>query len=168
MSILDNLADVAVSAIPEVVDYFTHRNRPRTSDLDCQESKNHEDLDIACQNQGAIQDGAHELEPSYIMKKYQTTGQLPQMIGADPTYGDFSQPLDYISAHQILEKANEQFGALDAHVRSRFENDPAQFLAFATDERNKEEMRKMGLTKPLPEQTNQEQPKAAVPPPLPA
>lgn len=120
-------------------------------DIDCQAAKNSEDLEIAQQNGGALQAGAEELEISYIMDKYKKTGVLPDLIAADPTYGDFSEPLDFIKAHEIVSKATEQFEALDSHIRTRFQNDPAEFLRFATDEANVEEMRKMGLAKPLPE-----------------
>lgn len=136
---------------PTVHDYFDAIARERTDGIDCQAAKNHEDLEIAQQNQGAVQAGAHELEPSWIMERYQKTGILPELIKTDPTYGDFSEPLDFIKAHEIVSRANEQFDALDAHIRGRFENDPAQFLEFATNPANLPEMRKMGLANPLPE-----------------
>ncbi|AXH76383.1 MAG: internal scaffolding protein [Microviridae sp.] len=117
------------------------------SDLDCQAAKNHSDLEIASQNQGAVQAGANELEISYIMEKYQKTGILPDMIKADPVYGDFTGAKTYQEAFEIVHMAQEQFAALDAHIRKRFENDPEQFLAFCNDESNKDEMQKMGLLK---------------------
>ena len=48
--------------------------------------------------------------------------------------------------------AQEQFAALDAAVRSRFDNDPAKFLEFTADPANADEMVKMGLAvaKPAP------------------
>ena len=95
--------------------------RPKLpSDIDCQADKNHENLEIAQQNQGAQQAGAHELEINYIMDKYKKTGALPDLIKTDPTYGDFSKPLDLRRAYEIVEKAEEQFGALDSHIRSLF------------------------------------------------
>lgn len=152
---------------PIVSDYYQALERERKDGIDCQAAKFSKDLEEASQNQGAIQDGAHELEPSSIMEKYRKTGELPQMIQRDPTYGDFSEPLDYQRAFAIVQRAEEQFHGLDSHIRNRFENDPAQFLSFCQDPANQGEMRKMGLMKPLPEPPSQVQANV-VPPSQPA
>lgn len=83
-----------------------------------------------------------------IFKKYERTGQLPDMIVREPRYGDFSNVPDYQEAKQIIADANEQFEALDVNVRNRFGNNPEAFLAFATDPKNIDELEKMGLLKP--------------------
>jgi len=83
-----------------------------------------------------------------ILKRYERTGALPDMIKENPQWGDFSALPDFQEAQAIVIHATAQFEALDAHVRARFANDPAQFLAFATDKANLEEMRKLGLAKP--------------------
>lgn len=80
-----------------------------------------------------------------IMKRFEKTGTLPNLIAKNGHYGDFSNVPDYQEAVQIVAHANEQFLNLDAHVRNRFDNDPAKFLAFATDPKNEDEMYKMGL-----------------------
>lgn len=93
-----------------------------------------------------------------IMKRYEKTGQLEDLIRmgmAGDTgmfYGDFTDAPTFQEALNITLHAQEQFGRLDAHIRNRFENDPAKFLEFATDEKNKDEMRKMGLLKPQKEE----------------
>jgi len=83
-----------------------------------------------------------------IFKRFERTGQLPDMIKADGRYGDFSAVPDYQEAVSIVRTAEEQFANLDVTIRNRFENDPARFLAFATDEKNIDELEKMGLLKP--------------------
>lgn len=80
-----------------------------------------------------------------IMARYVKTGLLPELIQREPRYGDFSEVPDYLEAVGIVQLAEEQFMALDAAVRKRFDNDPAQFLEFATDPANGEELVKMGL-----------------------
>lgn len=80
-----------------------------------------------------------------IMAKYQRTGQLPDMIRKDARYGDFSAAVDYREALNRVLLAQEQFQGLPAKVRSRFQNDPAQFLAFVEDEANADELVKMDL-----------------------
>lgn len=80
-----------------------------------------------------------------IFKKFEKSGQLPNMIARNPSYGDFSEVPDYQEALNIVRHAEEQFLNLDASIRNEFENDPAKFLAFATDEKNYDRMEKMGL-----------------------
>lgn len=98
-----------------------------------------------------------ECDINNIMKKYKNTGMLPEMIKTQPQYGDFSEVSDYMESMNIVLKAQEQFQNLSADVRNRFQNDPAQFLEFANDPKNGEEMVKMGLAtkKEMPQnQTN--------------
>lgn len=82
-----------------------------------------------------------------IMKKFERTGELPNMIKAEPQYGDFSTPMEFQEAMNTVNHATEQFENLSAKVRERFGNDPAKFLEFATNGENAEEMAKMGLIK---------------------
>ncbi len=80
-----------------------------------------------------------------IMKKYEKTGQLPEMIKQEPKFGDFSQMQDYHTSVNLVMKAEEQFRNLDAHVRKRFQNNPAEFLEFCEDPANAKEMIDLGL-----------------------
>jgi len=82
-----------------------------------------------------------------ILRKFNVTGQLP-LNGVQPQYGDFSGVTDYQSALNAVMAAQDSFLALPAKVRSRFDNDPALFVEFASDEANKEEMKAMGLLSP--------------------
>lgn len=91
---------------------------------------------------------AADADINNIMKKYIKTGVLPNMIKADPQYGDFSSVPDLIEAHQIIAKAEEQFMALPSGVRKEFDNDPGNFLEFVHDPRNSDRLVKMGLTEP--------------------
>lgn len=81
-----------------------------------------------------------------IMSKYQKTGLIDWV--KDPSkadYGDFSQVEDYQSAlHQVME-AQEAFMTLSAKVRNRFRNDPAKFIEFMQDPKNKAEAAELGL-----------------------
>lgn len=80
-----------------------------------------------------------------IMARYQKTGVLPDLIKKDPMYGDFSDVGTFQEALEKVQLAELQFAALDAHIRKRFENDPAKFLEFATDSKNSAELIKLGL-----------------------
>lgn len=85
-----------------------------------------------------------------ILKRYEKTGALPDMIRSDPQWGDFSDVPSFQQALEIVDKAEEQFAALDGPIRARFGHDPAKFLEFVTNPANLKEMRDMGLAAPLP------------------
>lgn len=82
-----------------------------------------------------------------ILAKYQKTGQLPDLIKSDPRYGDFSEVGSYQEALDTVILARQQFDALSSKLRSRFGNDPSEFLAFVNDPKNAEEMVSLGLAK---------------------
>lgn len=85
-----------------------------------------------------------ECDINNILRKFNVTGQLP--VGSvQPEYGDFSGVTDYQSALNAVMAAQDSFLALPAKVRARFDNDPAFFIEFASDEANKDEMRALGL-----------------------
>lgn len=97
---------------------------------------------------------AAECDINNILKKYEKTGLLPDMIKTDPQYGDFSDVPSYQEALTLIQKAELQFSNLDAHIRRKFDNDPSNFLDFATNPDNLKEMVKLGLAteiKPMPD-----------------
>lgn len=89
-----------------------------------------------------------ECDINNIVKKFNKTGQLPEMIKQNPQYGDYSSGMDYQEACNLVIKADQQFQALPARVRERFNNDAKQFLIFATNPQNGLEMAKMDLLTP--------------------
>lgn len=82
-----------------------------------------------------------------IVQRYKKTGRLPDLITGNPSYGDFSTALDYHAACNMVLKAETQFNALPAKVRSRFGNDPAKMLEFVADPNNAKEMIELGMAK---------------------
>lgn len=80
-----------------------------------------------------------------ILRRYEKTGILSDMILENPQYGDFSDVASFQEACQVVRVAEEQFGALSARVRERFGNDPANMLAFCADPANRAEMVDLGL-----------------------
>lgn len=81
---------------------------------------------------------------NYILDKYQKTSSLPTMK-KEALYGDFATAPQYQESLNIILEAENQFQALDAKVRKRFHNDPAEFLEFTADPENSKEMIKLGL-----------------------
>jgi phage internal scaffolding protein len=85
-----------------------------------------------------------ECDINNILRKFNVTGQLP--VGSvQPQYGDFSGITDYQSALNAVMAAQDSFLELPAKIRAKFDNDPALFVEFASDEANRDEMKAMGL-----------------------
>ncbi len=93
-----------------------------------------------------------------ILDKFSRTGILPE--SKPKMYGDFSNVQDYVTAFAIVQNAHTQFGNLDADIRARFHNDPSEFLNFATNENNAEEMVKLVLATKRPVEAVKTQPEA--------
>lgn len=120
------------------------------SETDRPDPKDHPDLVIDCQAAGDGMTKQHhiaECDINNIMKRFEKTGELPGMIKENPMYGDFSDVKTFQESLDIVNLAQEQFAALSAKVRARFDNDPAKFLEYATDPKNAEDMVSLGLSK---------------------
>jgi len=84
-----------------------------------------------------------------------------------PQYADFTGISDYHSAMNQVAQANEAFDAMPAKLRARFNNSPAELMAFLEDDSNRSEAEKLGLVvpppQPAPEKAVPAQPDPAVP-----
>lgn len=100
----------------------------------------------------AQQHFAEETDINTIVRRFHVTGELPQGIRM-PTYEDFSGVFDFQSAMNALRQAREAFDAMPADIRTRFHNDPHEFVDFCNDKDNLPQARKWGLCPPeeLPE-----------------
>mgnify|MGYP003382125878 CR=1 FL=1 len=79
-----------------------------------------------------------------IIKHYTQTGELP-LSNKVGQFLDVSNVQDYQTALQTVFEAQHAFDALPSSIRSRFENDPNQLLAFIEDDANHEEALTLGL-----------------------
>lgn len=103
---------------------------------------------LACSDENrAQQQFKEECDINEIVRRFGVTGQLPQ-IDRVPLEGDFQDVTTYQEALNALIEADATFMTLPSGIRKRFENDPAQFVAFVSDPANKEEWTKMGLGAP--------------------
>lgn len=96
------------------------------------------------------QSQAEEADINVIVRRFGLTGQLPEGVRV-PQYGDFTEVYDFKSAQDAIAMASSSFNAMPAEVRSRFKNDPQEFLEFCSKAENLDEMRKLGLAVPKPE-----------------
>lgn len=95
----------------------------------------------------AVQDQKDEVDINTIVERFGLTGKLPNDVPA-PVYRDFTVVSDYQTALNAVLAAQDAFMAMPANVRARFGNDPALFVDFCSDERNREEAVKLGLVVP--------------------
>lgn len=99
-----------------------------------------------------------ETDINVIVERFGITGQLPQGLRA-PTYGDFTEVMDFHTAMNAVAQAGEAFDRMPAEIRARFNNDPGAFVDFCSKEENRAEMQKMGLIVPKEETQKIESPR---------
>lgn len=81
------------------------------------------------------------------MARYEATGIIePALLNQrEAVFGDFSSGEDFTTIQDKLVAVRNVFEGLPAHVRNRFDNDPAQLIDFMSDDANVEEAIKLGL-----------------------
>lgn len=105
---------------------------------------------LLCRDESlAVQDQKDEVDINTIVRRFGLTGQLPEDVRA-PQYGDFIGITSYHDAMNSIAAAHESFEAMPAEVRSRFNNDPGQFVDFCLDPANKADLTKLGLVEAPP------------------
>lgn len=90
---------------------------------------------------------AEETDINYIVNRYLRTGELQQR-SLPPMQGDFTEAPDMQTAMNLVVEARNAFMEQPADVRARFGNDPVEFVNFCSNEKNRDELRKMGLWSP--------------------
>lgn len=101
--------------------------------------------DVECKEPTlAQQQFKDDADINVLLERFKVTGQLPEGIRI-PTYGDFSDIVDFRSANDAIRRATASFMDLPANLRARFQNDPQVFLEFCSDKENLPELRKLGL-----------------------
>lgn len=99
-----------------------------------------------------------------IMAKYEKSQLITHLNENEAFYADVSQVPDYQGALKIVRDADDMFMSLPADVRSRFDNDPQEYLSFVSNPANKPELIKMGILPPDKAVTGAPAPGIVVPP----
>ena len=100
---------------------------------------------LECQDSSlAQQHMKDECDINVIIERFGVTGQIPQ-TPVSPTYGDFSGVTDYHSALNQINATMEDFMALPAKLRVRFDHDPVKLLEFLENDQNRSEAIQLGL-----------------------
>lgn len=94
----------------------------------------------------------NECDINRIMKRFKKTAGADFLeLCEGPSgalYGDFTNITDYRSALDQVKRAEASFEALPWQLRKRFNQDPGEFLDFALNPANHNEMVEMGLCVP--------------------
>lgn len=112
---------------------------------------------LVCEGKGRTkQSMKDECDINRVMKRFAATGVLPTASGKRPMYADVTG-VDFQKMMDVMSSAQAAFDALPSGVRKRFSNDPGEFVDFASDPDNAEELVKMGLAiKPGPRGADEE------------
>lgn len=98
----------------------------------------------------AVQSEYEDTEINNIVRKFGMTGLLPNGDLREPIYGDFTTPVQsYQDALNLVIQSDEDFSQLPAHIRAKFNNNPAELLTFMNDPDNIDQARELGLVNPL-------------------
>lgn len=98
----------------------------------------------------AQQHQADEADINTIVKRFNVTGQLPQ-IPLPPRLEDFADIFDFQTAMNTMTAAKNSFNSLPANVRSQFNNDPHAFVSYvdaALEAGDLDQLRKWGMAVP--------------------
>lgn len=104
-----------------------------------------------------------EADIDYILKKYEQTGVPPSAPVGQMMAGDFSSVPSYQNALNAVLRAEENFMTLPAKIRSRFNNDPAELLAFCLNPKNRKEAEELGIVEKKEQVTPAPKPNDAKP-----
>lgn len=97
------------------------------------------------------QEFAEECDINALMKRYEghVVGGPGNLSPKEPIYADWTDlPQDLMGYLGFMQEAEAQFMRLPAVVRKEFDNSAMEFVAFATDPGNLEQMRTWGLAAP--------------------
>lgn len=82
-----------------------------------------------------------------IIERHVKTGMW-ERNPAPPSYGDFTNAVDYMTAKNAIAEAQSAFNELPWQLRERFDNDPANLLAYLEEPGNRDEAYGLGLLEP--------------------
>lgn len=100
---------------------------------------------LACRDPSLTQQHfAEECDINTIVDRFMRTGVMPDTVVV-PQYGDYSDVMDFQTAQNAIRQASENFFAMPAAIRARFQNSPQVFLEFFGDPANQDEAIRLGL-----------------------
>lgn len=99
---------------------------------------------------------ASDVKIQNIMKKYERTGIIEHNAQYGGEYANMVGALDFAEAQRVIADANSMFESVPATIRRDFDNNPAKFVDFMMNEKNREAIQDYGFqTDHLPEAPEQ-------------
>lgn len=96
------------------------------------------------------QEFSEECDINVIMAQYEKTGVISHVNQREPMYVDYTMiPDDLMGTMAQLKLGEEAFMSLPASVRKEFDNNALNFVEFASDPENLDQMREWGLAPPV-------------------
>jgi hypothetical protein len=92
-----------------------------------------------------------ECDINYVLRNFGIDALAVNPL--QPRYGDFTDVVDYHSALNAVIAAEDEFMALPANIRTRFDNDPSKLIDFMENPANLAEAQSLGLvtkSEPVP------------------
>lgn len=80
-----------------------------------------------------------------IVARYQKTGMMENVRKNPGVFADVSKIMDFQGMVAKIRFAQESFEQLPSGLRKRFSNDPAELIAFVSDDANIDEAIKLGI-----------------------
>lgn len=101
---------------------------------------------IVCKDDLTRQADKQACDINFIVERWKKTGTLPlNHLMRQPLYGDFSKPVKFAEALNLVNVANTQFAKLPVEIRKLFHYDVELFLEFVNDPKNNEKMYELGI-----------------------
>jgi phage internal scaffolding protein len=95
-----------------------------------------------------VQSERDECDINVLVQRFGVVPEVFPSAASLPTYGDFSGIFDFQSAMNAVLDSQHAFNELPARVRSRFNNDPQQYLEFFDNPDNRDEAVSLGFILP--------------------
>lgn len=96
---------------------------------------------------------ADDCDMKTIISRFLKTGEITHISPQKMQFLDATSASSYDQSLQLVLDAQDTFHELPSHLRSRFENDPRQFLNFMDDPTNLDEAVELGLVQRSPQKT---------------
>ena len=102
---------------------------------------------ITCGKGRTVQTEKQSCDINLIVRDFTRTGFVNFVNRTPPQFGD-APNIDFHEAMNTIKQAEEDFGLLPAKIRKEFNNDPATFIDFMSNQDNLERARELGLAEP--------------------
>lgn len=100
---------------------------------------------LACRDVSLTsQEDKEDADINVLVRRFGVTGEIP-VLDRLPLIEDFVGLTDYHSAMNALVEADRTFMELPAELRARFDHNAGKFVDFCSDEKNRDELVKLGL-----------------------